>query len=87
MAMLLDALDGLWKFARIKSDGEPLNLPLVGGGLSRIGLPARDLLNLIILSAIKETKVKEIAKTIRIVLHPSLFEEVDLREVKMHWEK
>ena len=87
MAMLFEALDGLWKFARIKSDGEPVNLPLVGGGLSRIGLPPRDLLNLIIISAIKETKVKEIAKTIRIVLHSSLFAEVDLRDVETHWKQ
>lgn len=41
------ALHGLWERARIEAGGTPLNLPLVGSGLSGVGLPTRDLLNLI----------------------------------------
>jgi len=62
-----------------------VNLPLVGSGLSNLGLTARDLLNLLILSAITETKAKDITRTIRVVLHRSRFDEVDLREIKQHW--
>ena len=75
-----------WQRARAESGGHPLNLPLVGSGLSGLGLPTRDLLNLIILSAITETKAKQVTPTIRIVLHRDRFEELDLREVKAHWE-
>ena len=85
--MMWDALSNMWQRARVESGGHPINLPLIGGGLSGIGLPARDLLNLIILSAITETKSNQITQTIRIVLHISQFEKIDLRSVKQHWEE
>ena len=81
------ALHQLWQRARIEAGGNPLNLPLVGSGLSGLGLPTRDLLNLIILSAITETKAKQITRRIRIIIHRDRFEELDLREVKAHWEE
>jgi len=87
MAMLVNALDGLWQFARINTNGEPLNLPLVGSGLSGVGIAPRDLLNLIILSAITDSKIKTITNAIRIVLHGSLMSEIDLREIQQHWSK
>jgi len=81
------AMHALWQRARIEAGGQPLNVPLIGSGLSGIGLPSRDLLNLIILYAITETKANRITEVIRIVLHPDRFEEIDLREVKGHWEE
>ena len=81
------ALHSLWQRARVESGGHPLNLPLVGSGLSGLGLPARDLLNLIILSAITETKANQVTHRIRIVLHRDRFEELDLRDVKEHWKE
>lgn len=81
------ALHGLWQRARIEAGGHPVNVPLIGSGLSGIGLPSRDLLNLIILSAITETKANRITEVIRIILHPDRFEELDLRDVKKHWEE
>lgn len=81
------ALHNLWQRARIDAGGEPVNLPLVGSGLSGLGLPTRDLLNLIILSAITETKAKPITQRIRIVLHRSRFDDVDLRDVGNHWKE
>lgn len=86
VTMMWTAIHNLWERARIEAGGHPLNLPLVGGGISGIGLPTRDLLNLLILSAITETKAREITQRIRIVLHPERFEEIDLRDVKQHWE-
>jgi Domain of unknown function (DUF6430) len=80
------ALHRLWERARNESNGHPVNLPLVGSGLSNLGLTSRDLLNLLILSAITETKAKDITRMIRIVLHRSRFNEVDLREIKRHWK-
>jgi hypothetical protein len=82
-----EALHALWTRTRIEAGGYPANLPLVGSGLSGLGLPTRDLLNLIILSAITETKAKEITQRIRIVLHRDRFDDLDLREVKKYWEE
>lgn len=82
-----DALHCLWQRARIESGGYPVNVPLVGSGLSGIGLPTRDLLNLIILSAITETKTSQVTQRIRIVLHNDRFDDVDLRDVKKHWKE
>lgn len=85
VTMMWVALHKLWQRTRIESGGHEINLPLVGSGLSGLGLPARDLLNLIILSAITETKAKEVTQKIRIVLHRDRFEDLDLRDVKNHW--
>ena len=83
--ILWEALSGLWHNARISLGGSALVLPLVGSGLSGIGLPSKDLLNLIILSVITETKHKQITTCVRIILTVDLYDEVDLREVQRHW--
>src|SRR5439155_23883344 len=84
--MMWIALHNLWQRARIECGGAPLNVPLIGSGLAGLGLPTRDLLNLIILSAITETKEKLITNVIRIVLNRDRYDELDLRDVKQHWE-
>jgi len=85
--LLWRALHRMWGRARVECGGHPLNLPLIGGGLSGLGLPTRDLLNLIILSAITETKAGDITKVIRLILLRDRADEIDLREVKAYWEK
>jgi len=87
VTMMWVALNQLWRRVRVEAGGHAINLPLVGGGLSGLGLPTRDLLNLIILSAITETKAREITQRIRIVLHRDRFEHLDLREVKKFWQE
>ena len=87
VTMMWLALHHVWQRARAECGGSPLNLPLVGGGLAKIGLPTRDLLNLIILAAITETKEKVITQRIRIVLHRDRFDDLDLRDVEMHWKE
>jgi hypothetical protein len=87
VTMMWVALHELWQRVRVESGGHAVNLPLVGSGLSGLGLPTRDLLNLIILSAITETKSKEITQRIRIVLHRDRFDDLDLRDVKQHWKE
>ena len=86
VTMMWVALHQLWQRARVELGGHSLNIPLVGSGLSGLGLPTRDLLNLIILSAITETKAKPVTHRIRIVLHRDRFDDLDLRDVKQHWE-
>jgi len=87
VTMMWVALHGLWQRVRVESGGHAVNLPLVGSGLSGLGLPTRDLLNLIILSAITETKSKEVTQRIRITLHRDRFDDLDLRDVKQHWKE
>jgi hypothetical protein len=87
VTMMWVALNRLWERVRIEAGGYPVNLPLVGSGLSGLGLPTRDLLNLIVLSAITETKSKEITQKIRIVLHRDRFDDLDLRDVEQHWKE
>ncbi len=87
VTMMWDSLHKLWQRLRIESGGHAVNLPLVGSGLSGIGLPTRNLLDLMILSAITETKEKEITQRIRIVLHRSRFDDLDLRDVGQHWKE
>jgi hypothetical protein len=86
VTMMWIALHKLWQRARIECGGTPINVPLMGSGLAGLGLPTRDLLNLIILSAITETKEKPITNIIRIVLTRDRYDELDLRDVKRHWE-
>ncbi|HEX8372181.1 MAG TPA: macro domain-containing protein [Chthoniobacterales bacterium] len=86
VTMMWTALHWLWARARVECGGKPLNLPLIGSGLSGVGLPTRDLVNLIILSAITETKEKMVTNHIRLVLPRDRYEEIDLRDVKKHWE-
>jgi len=83
--MLWQALEGLYGKARHSLGGDPLVLPLIGSGLSGIGLPARDLLDLIILSIIAKSKKKQVATLIKIILTPDRFDEVDLAEIKKYW--
>jgi hypothetical protein len=87
VTMMWDSLHKLWQRVRIESGGYPVNLPLVGSGLSGVGLPTRNLLDLIILSAITETKEKEVTQRIRVVLHRDRFDDLDLRDVREHWKE
>jgi hypothetical protein len=82
---LWKSLSGLWQKARISLGGHALLLPLVGSGLSGIGLPPKELLNLMILSIIEESKIREITPHIRIVLIDDLFNEIDLKELERYW--
>lgn len=83
--MLWNALVGLWQKARVSVGGAPLVVPLVGSGISGVGLEPMELLDLIILSAITETKRQQITMQIRIVLTYDRFEDIDLKQVKNYW--
>jgi hypothetical protein len=87
VAMLWEALEALWERARIESNGDAVNLPLIGSGLAGLNLPTRDLLDLLILSAITETKIKQVTQRIRVVLHRDRFGDLNLNNVKEHWTR
>lgn len=82
---LVRALEGLCAKARAVLGGEKLVVPLVGSGLSGIGLPSHHLLQLIILLLVNETKKNQFALEVDVVLHPSRFDEIDLCMIEEFW--
>lgn len=85
LATMVTALNGLFAKARNCTGGEALILPLVGSGISGIGLPATQILQLIVLAIIDETKRKQICKQIDLVIHESRFDEIDIETIKAQW--
>lgn len=84
--LMLKALEGLWNKVRIEGNGNDVNLPLIGNGLSRIGLPPSQLLQLILISLLKSVKERDLSSTIRIVLTEDVFSKIDLEIIKNNWE-
>lgn len=84
-SIMLKALDGLWSKVRIEGNGENVNIPLVGDGLSRVGLPPTQLLQLILISILKSAKEKDLSSTIRVVLLENMFDKIDLELITNNW--
>lgn len=85
-SLMLKALEGLWEKVRIEGNGFDINLPLIGNGLSGVGLPPSQLLQLTLMSLLKYTKEKELSTTIRIVLLEDMFKKIDLELIKNNWQ-
>ena len=77
-----EALSGLWEGVRVHSNGENVYVPLLGSGLSGVGLPERQLLELMILSFFYHSKKNKIAKCVTIVVHSSLRAKINLLALK-----
>lgn len=82
---LWQALSGLWEKVRIEAGGSPVNIPLIGSGLSGVGLPPQQLLRIIMMSILDATKKWELTSEIRIVLHETVFEHIDLNVIQKDW--
>ncbi len=78
---LWDALAGLWHAVTIHSNGDPISMAIVGGGLSGVGLPTKSLLAILLTSFAYYTKKQKITGKLTIVLPSNLTSEVDLREL------
>ena len=78
-------LQGVWREARNSSGGEPVKIPLLGSGLSGVGLPPKNLLQIILLSFLEHTKVRKIADRVTLVLPERLKGEIDLITIKRGW--
>ncbi len=72
--------------ARNKGNGDAVNFPLMGGGLSRTGFNSTFLLNLLIGMIVDESKRESITETINIVLTHKTVNELNLLEVKRSWK-
>ena len=72
--------------ARNNGNGDALNIPLMGGGLSRTGMGSPFLLNLLLGIIVDESKKQNITGKINIVLTKSAMADINLLEVKKIWE-
>lgn len=87
VAQFWKAAEGLWNTVRNNAANTPVAVPLLGGGLAGVGLPPNQLLNFLITSFTAETKRLHVTARLKIVLHESVFDDVDLGEVKRQWIK
>ena len=79
-------LAGIWKAIQDFSNGGVARVPLIGSGLSRVGLPPSNLIEIILISFFDSTKiVRKIADKVVLVLDPRLKGEVDLTSIGRRW--
>ena len=78
-------LSGVWEGVRAHSNGMSVNVPLIGSGLSGTGLPAGELIQVIVTSILCHTKERKIADRVTLVLPYHLVGELDLKSVKRSW--
>lgn len=81
----MEAMGKLWSAVRNTSNGRPVSIPLVGTGLSGIGLPSAQMLDLLILSFIEANKRQEVCRELTVVLFPSRFAEFNLLDTQEAW--
>lgn len=79
------ALKGLFTRAKSCCSGETLNIPLLGGGLSRTGLSYHMIINILILHLKEITKIGDITSEINIVLDKKLQSSIDILNIKNTW--
>ena len=83
---LWDCLAGIWVAIRNRSNGRRVSLPLIGSGLSGVGLPARNLVEIILTSFLVHTKQKKIADRVTLVLPEGLRSAIDLTSIRRSWK-
>jgi hypothetical protein len=83
--LIIEAICGLLEKARSECNGLALNIPLVGTGLSRSGIPPKYLVDLMLISILKTSKDSEITKKINIVIENDQFNKIDLNELERKW--
>lgn len=82
---LHQAVRGLLRKARSVCADEPLSIPLMGSGLSRIGIKNNILVDLILTAIFEETKKNKVTSEIRIVLPNEKESEINLASLKNDW--
>lgn len=89
LSKLHDASKVLWKWASINCKDQIINIPLIGGGISGIELPAMQLLEynlIILLDTINELQNRITVKEINFIVYPPYYKEVDLRALENTWK-
>ena len=84
-ASLISSVRELLVRARAVCANRPLNLPLMGSGLSRVGGKNAVLVDLILTAIFEETKANKVADSIVLVLPVDKRSEIDLGETQRSW--
>ena len=79
---LWDCLAGIWQGVRNSSNGNCVKIPLLGSGLSGVGLPPQSLIQIIVTSFLYYTKKQKIADKVTLVLPSKLKGKIDLVAIK-----
>jgi len=79
------AVRGLLRKARSVCGNEPLSIPLMGSGLSRVGIKNNILVDLILTAIFEETKNNKVTSEILIVLPNEKASEIDLASIQKDW--
>jgi hypothetical protein len=79
------ALEALWERVRVEASGQPVTLPLIGGGLASVPLPCTALVQCIIASLHASSAKSRVTDTVQIALHEALFAQIDLEVVRQQW--
>ena len=82
---LWTCLTGVWKAIREYSNGRPVRIPLIGSGLSKIGLPPANLIEVIATSFLCDTKQRKVTDKVTLVLPCRLAGKLDLKSIKRSW--
>lgn len=82
---LHQAVRGLLQEARSICGNESLTIPLMGSGLSRVGIKSNILVDLILTAIFEETKNKKVTSEIHIVLPKEKASEINLASLQKDW--
>lgn len=80
------ALEGLWSKVRNCANGCNTNIALIGHGLSGVGLPPTQLLQIILISLLKATKQQELGCKVSVIIQPENYEEMNIDLIKTNWD-
>lgn len=84
---LVMVLKELWKEIKNTSNGSIVNIPLIGDGITGIGLPSRQLLDLNLIVANNELQGNHNISKVNILLNPKdEIETINLNKVLINWQ-
>lgn len=78
------SLDSLWKSICAHANGEPVYIPVIGGGQARLSqvLPAQDSIRFIVLSFMLASRKEKICSELNIVVRPADYDALDRLEIQ-----
>jgi hypothetical protein len=78
------SLDSLWKSISAHGNGQPVSMPVIGGGQARLSqvLPAQDSIRFMALSFVLSSRVEKICDELVIVVRPAEYEKLDRLELQ-----
>lgn len=83
---LWNALEGIWEAIHNHSNGYIVKIPLLGSGLSGVGLPSQRVIDQILTSFFYYTKKHKISDKVTLMLTSDMKSEIDLLSIKRRWQ-